>query len=113
MLKDHYAELLKEHASVQRKFRYAGVIAIIVLSFGSVFYHFVEKLTWLDSIYFSTISLATVGYGDIVPHTVPGKIFTIFYVLIGIGIIGTFANLFIRNTTLHSELKRAGKDLKK
>lgn len=89
--------------------RAIGLLAFFVLSFGSVFYHFVEHLKWLDSFYFSTITLTTVGYGDITPHTDAGKIFTVFYVLIGIGIIGTFANFLIRNAGLRRQAKNSKK----
>ena len=51
-----------------------------------MFYRFVEDLVWVDSIYFSVITLTTVGYGDFSPTTTTGKVFTIFYVLAGIGI---------------------------
>lgn len=56
------------------------------MAFGTVFYRFVEDLAWLDSLYFSVITLTTVGYGDFSPATSTGKVFTMFYVLVGIGI---------------------------
>ena len=40
-----------------------------------------------QSLYFSVITLTTVGYGDFSPATFAGRLFTIFYVLIGVGII--------------------------
>jgi len=40
----------------------------------------------LDALYFSAYTMTTVGYGDIVPKTDIGKIFTIFYVFAGVGI---------------------------
>jgi hypothetical protein len=97
-----YEELLQ----VRRNFRILAALAIGVLTGGAVFYHHVEKLGWLDSFYFCTITLATVGYGDIVPTTNAGKLFTIFYVLIGIGIIATFASQLLRSSAIRRELRR-------
>jgi len=51
-----------------------------------------EGWTWLDALYFSIITLTTIGYGDFSPQTDMGKIFTIFYIVIGIGIILSFVN---------------------
>jgi voltage-gated potassium channel Kch len=65
---------------------------IVILGIGSVCYHYLEGWNWLDSIYFSIITLTTIGYGDFSPQTDGGKLFTIFYILIGIGIILSFVN---------------------
>jgi len=61
-------------------------VAAVIMGIGTVFYRFVEDLTWIDSLYFSVITLTTVGYGDISPATTVGKVFTMGYVLVGIGI---------------------------
>lgn len=83
-----------------------GAAALAVLCVGATFYHHVENLNWLDAFYFCTITLTTVGYGDITPTTDAAKLFTIFYVIIGIGIIATFANLLIKHAMIKRELKR-------
>lgn len=75
-----------------------GFIAMMVLVLGTVSYHHIENLRWLDALYFSTITLTTIGYGDISPQTDAGKLFTIFYVLIGVAIIGAFINAILRRT---------------
>jgi voltage-gated potassium channel len=74
-------------------YRYLLATALLAIAVGTVFYHLVEHLAWVDSYYFCVISLTTVGYGDITPHTNAGKIFTTFYVLIGVGILTTFLSL--------------------
>lgn len=68
-------------------FASASIVAI-----GTVVYHYVEGWTWLDSLYFSTITLTTIGFGDFAPQTDGGKIFTIIYIVIGIGMILAFIN---------------------
>lgn len=77
-------------------FRYLLAAAAITLGIGTVVYHLVEHFSWLNAYYFSVITLTTVGYGDLTPHTPFGKIFTTFYVLIGVGIITTFITMMIR-----------------
>lgn len=66
------------------------IMALMVGAVGTVFYHHVEQMSWLDSLYFCVITLATVGYGDFTPKTDIGKVFTIVYVLVGLGVLGGF-----------------------
>jgi len=64
-----------------------------VIGFGTVMYRFLEQWNWIDCVYFSVVTLTTVGYGDFAPSTNGGKIFTIFYIIIGIGIILNFIDI--------------------
>jgi voltage-gated potassium channel Kch len=100
----------QDYRRIQRSFRYAAALALGVLVIGAVFYHHVEHLKWLDAFYFCTVTLATVGYGDITPHTDLGKLFTIFYILFGIGILATFANLLVKNAVARRQIKQYTKD---
>ena len=108
--KSYKEQTLEEYKSVIQQFRMAGVTAITLLTIGAVFFHYVQKLSWLDAFYFCTISLATIGYGDITPTTPAGKIFIMFYVVIVIGIIATFANLVVRRAVLRREIRRINSD---
>jgi voltage-gated potassium channel len=74
----------------------AGAILLI----GTVFYANAEGWRWLDALYFSVITLTTIGFGDVVPTSDGAKLFTVVYSLVGIGIIAAFVTslaLFARD----------------
>ena len=81
-----------------KKISYATVVAIILIIIGTFYFHNIEKWSYTDSFYFTTITLTTIGYGDLTPTTAASKIFTSFYAIFGVGImiyllssvIGTF-----------------------
>jgi len=66
------------------------IAATLLLVVGAVFYTRVEHWTVLNAVYFCVVTLGTVGYGDITPTTDLGKLFTIFYIIVGLGIVGGF-----------------------
>jgi voltage-gated potassium channel len=51
----------------------------------------------LDSLYFSLITLTTVGYGDFSPTKPLAKIFTMVYILVGIGVLIVFIEKLARS----------------
>ena len=59
----------------------------ILLFIGTVFYSSVEGLKTVDAFYLAGSTLTTLGYGDFVPRTDAGKVFTVIYALAGIGTI--------------------------
>ena len=73
---------------------------------GTVFYALVEGWGWLDALYFSVVTLTTVGLGDFAPKTDLGKAFTIFYVLAGVAVILAFANSVLERADRIREERR-------
>lgn len=67
------------------KMRSAILMLIGILIAGVVGYTYIEGLTVLDALYLTLVTITTVGYGDIVTHTIAGKIFTICLITIGVG----------------------------
>lgn len=59
--------------------------AVLLLATGVLFYTLVEHWTVIDSLYFCVTTLTTVGFGSPAPTTDIGKLFTIFFVLSGVG----------------------------
>ncbi len=66
---------------------------LLILVFGTVFYRVVEGWRWVDAFYFAVVTLTTVGYGDLTPQTDAGKLFTVIYILTGLGVLGSFIGL--------------------
>lgn len=59
-------------------------VFIILILIGAYAYHWAEGYNALDSVYFTVITVTTIGYGDMYPVTTFGKIFTMFYSFLGI-----------------------------
>jgi len=68
----------------EHKLTGAIVIMLALLAIGTLFYHYQESWSYVDSLYFSVTTLTTIGYGELYPTHDTSKIFTIIYVLIGV-----------------------------
>lgn len=75
------------------EFQVLLVLIGFLLFIGTLFYAAVEGWTFVDAFYFSAVTLTTVGFGDVVPHTTAGKLFTVLYAFLGIGVIFGFFGL--------------------
>jgi voltage-gated potassium channel len=83
----------------------AFLLLLVIIIAGSAFYYFVEGLSLIDSTYFAAMTLTTVGYGDFVPKTDIGKVFTAVYAFMGIGLFFGFAAMISQSAI--SRLNRA------
>ncbi len=68
------------------KLKLAIYTLFFLISIGTFFYHFAEGWGYIDSFYFTSITLSTIGYGDLHPNTITGKIFTSFFAFAGVSI---------------------------
>lgn len=82
-----------------------GLISGAILA-GAAGYHLVEGWSWLDSFYMTVITLATVGYGETHPLTDAGRVFTMFLILFGIGLM-TYAFSTITSIIVEGDLTDA------
>jgi len=74
------------------EFRALFISLLALLISGTLFYSSIEGWGLLDSLYFCFITLSTVGYGDLHPTSPLSKVFTIIYLVIGLGIFVAFIN---------------------
>lgn len=63
-------------------FRVLSVVVYYIV--GVCYYYATEDWTIIDSLYFVTVSVATIGYGDFHPTSDSGRFFTSFYLIAGL-----------------------------
>ena len=82
----------------------AAIIQMIIwlaayYSAGIAFYSTVEGWTWIESAYFLTVTMSTVGYGDFSPSIWYSRAATLLFIIVGIlGVfshVGRAAELFV------------------
>ncbi len=84
-------------ASSRRITVFLGTVLILVLIVGSLMYliegeeHGFTSIP--QSIYWAIVTMTTVGYGDIAPQTLPGRILASLVMIMGYGIIAVPAGL--------------------
>lgn len=61
------------------------VLFVSILAIGVVGFMVFEGLTFYDAVYLAVATIATVGYGDIVPKTPAGRLFTCVFIIVGVG----------------------------
>ena len=89
-------------------FRTLLALVVSLLVSGTVFFTLVVGWSVLDSFYFSVTTLTTVGFGDPAPTTAAGKIFTMVYIFVGLGVIGGFINVLAKHTFARQQRRRGG-----
>lgn len=70
-----------------RRVSVAATLLGLVLLTGVIGYHFIEGWGFLDALYMTVITIATVGYRELAPLTDTGRVFTIFLIFAGVGSI--------------------------
>ncbi len=95
-------------SKILKRFFTPGIALITVILTGTIGYSLIggEKYSLLDSLYMTVITIATIGYSEIIDMSgnPAGRVFTIFIALAGIGIL-TFLFSEVTAFIVESELK--------
>ena len=65
----------------------ALILLTIIIIVGIFGYVSLEHLSFADAFYLVITTVSTVGYGDITPKTTPGRFFTIWLIIFGVGLV--------------------------
>ena len=90
-------------------FIYLLIICGIVLVTAAITYSLAENVSLSNSFWWAIVTASTVGYGDVAPKTLIGRIAAISLMLIGIGFIGTLTSTITNYVTSEKDLKNEDK----
>jgi hypothetical protein len=96
--------------SIINKPVWIGSIYISSIPIFGLLYYFnpsfwTEPLTFIQSVYFSVVTITTLGYGDITPQTEMARALTALESILGIILIGLFLNAVARASDIRREEK--------
>ncbi len=94
------------------EFRFLFIFIVLLIIGSTAFYIETEHWSVIDALYFSVTTMATVGYGDLVPKTDVGKVFTMIYVFLSIGAFVSFTAKCVQITLLSHQNKKNNKSQK-
>jgi len=105
-----------EKEDVMLRFWFTLLAFIILILVGTWVYHLAEGWSYFNSLYFTIVTVTTIGYGDFVPITTMGKIFTMVFPFIGIGMafyLFTSATKYLVQKASEEVHKLSSKDIEK
>lgn len=99
-----YTNSIKQfrHVFIEKRFEFftLAIMFIMAVIFGSTIIFIYEGAganpninTFFDAVYWSVITISTVGFGDISPVTIQGRVATLFLVIGGLAVIAFFTSI--------------------
>ncbi len=99
-----YTNSIKQfrHVFIEKKFEFLtlGIMFLMAVVFGSTIIFIYEGSginpnihNFFDAVYWSVITISTVGFGDISPVTIQGRVATLFLVIGGMSVIAFFTSI--------------------
>lgn len=79
---------IDQNARIRATAMQAGALMGGILAAGTLGYRLLEGWSWLDSMYMTVITLATVGFGETHQLSPGGRVFTMVLILLGVGALG-------------------------
>ncbi|KAJ7150894.1 hypothetical protein C8R43DRAFT_887165 [Mycena crocata] len=68
----------------QRSLAIVVILLLCYIAFGALIHSILLGLNFIDAMYFTLVSIETIGFGDIKPHTTGARLFTCIYAACGI-----------------------------
>lgn len=83
-------------------------LLLILIAGAAGWYWIIEDFTFLDALYQSVTTVSTVGFEEVEPLDTSGQIFTIAYILVGIGLMFYVATAIVETVVVGGLTERFG-----
>jgi voltage-gated potassium channel len=107
--------LRQELAEPLRQLQLSLALLASLVAVGVIGYVLLEGMTFVQALYMTVITLATVGFKEVVELDAPGMLFTVFLIVVGVGTaawaISNAAEVMLGQTFWKSVQRRRNRDM--
>ena len=82
-----FGDIQNTFSELRKRFIFAVALVVLVASFGTAGYMLLEGWNFIDSVYMTVITLASVGFKEVHDLSPFGRIFTIIIIIGGVGTV--------------------------
>lgn len=72
----------------KRKLKFIFIAFALLLAFGSLGYMILLKVSLVDALYMTVITISTVGFGEVGTTSAFSEIFSVLMIFLGVGVVG-------------------------
>ena len=91
---------------VKSRIAWALFLVVFILLVGILGYHFRYGFNWVNSLYMTVITVATVGFSEVRPLGDEGRLFTVFLIVSSVFIFGFAISVITENLLSRNSLER-------
>ncbi len=80
-------DLVRLFREIPANLKVSIALLFLIILMGTIGFYFLEGFDFFTAFYFTVITITTVGYGDVVPITSIGKIFSVIIIVTGVSVV--------------------------
>ena len=94
-----------------KKIRLALALVLLLIALGSLGYSYIERWTFIESLYMTIITMSTVGFHEVRQLSIQGKIFTMCLIISSVGMFA-YAITIIGNFLIEGQFSSMARRIK-
>lgn len=79
------------------------IVGAVFLFGGALVYVFLENWSYSEAMYFTLITLTSIGFGDYLPSTTASRVFTMLFIILGLGTVSSMIKFMMMSCESSTE----------